>query len=180
MERVSPIPDTPLTTESLSIPPKKLTKYEPGKGITRENFLNFLVQSFAISRGDREKQLKFFQWSQVHDGIALLPILRDFQKRGGYQIFWPAEREKFETAFERIPAHDATVRSISSGKKRQAKYAENLRMISKELDETIKDCLQKSDKTGPAALALRRASYRTMTFDEFKNYLHRETGEDGE
>ena len=92
--------------------PKQLEKYKIGEKITRENFNDFLMQSFAISRGQSIVQMAYFEWLQKTTGFDYAASLKKFVKSGGFKILTSQEQQNFMDAFMPIKKH-ATLTGMS-------------------------------------------------------------------
>ncbi len=99
--------------KSLSIidfgrPPEVLQEFRVGDPLTRENFVSFIIQSFAISRGRPEAQWLFFEWlMDKNDQYAgLSETLKAFVVKGGWEILSSAEKEQFLSAFRMVKKHE--------------------------------------------------------------------------
>lgn len=91
--------------ERFEIEPTELKKYSPGDKITRENFCNFLMCSFGISRGHMEVQVQFMQWLKLHTGFDYVTTLNNFIAVGGWDRLSDNEKEEFINEFRKIAKH---------------------------------------------------------------------------
>ena len=87
-------------------PPKQLEKYKIGGKVTRENFNDFLIQSFAISRGKSAVHLVYFEWLQAATGFDYGATFKNFVKSGGFNSLTEAEQQSFFDAFMPIKKHE--------------------------------------------------------------------------
>jgi hypothetical protein len=123
--------------------PKKLQPYTPGQLINRDNFTNFLILSFSISRGEPFVQFLFMDWLKLKFGFDYLKTFENFSKAGGYKILSINEKEKFEQEFLKVAKHkdpevsrpDLSTRELRTGIAREIQSTiENVTEIYPELE----------------------------------------------
>ncbi len=79
--------------------------YEFGQDVNRENFVNFLILSYAVSRGNFVIQKVFFVMNEKKFGFPYKQVIQDFYKNGGYNTFTEEEQQIFQKAFRGVSAH---------------------------------------------------------------------------
>jgi uncharacterized Zn finger protein len=79
--------------------------YSLGDPVTRENFVSYLILSFAVSRGHPEIQRMFFQWTEKTAGFPFPSILEDFVTSGAVEVFSREEWDMFKNAFLKVKKH---------------------------------------------------------------------------
>src|SRR3989344_3047467 len=106
-----------LSLDDFKKSPEHITEYKLGDRVTRENFVDLLILSFAISRGRPNIQATFFTWLDKKYGFDYKLTLRCFvqQKRffffkEGWEHFSREEKAKFKDAFESVKGHTGTAR----------------------------------------------------------------------
>ena len=92
-------------TIDFSKPNHSILPYSPGDTVTRENFVPFLIVSFAVSRGYVEIQKMFFQWTQKTSGFPTTIVLENFVTNGAAETFSREEWDMFKDAFLKVKKH---------------------------------------------------------------------------
>jgi hypothetical protein len=98
-----------ISEEEFKTIPKQTQVYKPEDKITRDNFCNFLIYSFRISRGNYNIQLLFMGWLKARMGFDYPKTIANFIKAGGYNILSDDEKKEFENAFNKIQKHAETL-----------------------------------------------------------------------
>lgn len=114
------------------IEPRELKPYKPGDKITRENFCNFLIYSFAISRGQAEVQIDFMRWLKAHTGFDYAKTLYNFGEAGGWNRLSDSEKKEFKKQFNEISKH-----SKGSEEERIETEIEAVKQTARETDSSI-------------------------------------------
>lgn len=94
--------------------PERLEAYKVGDLITRENFIKFLIFTFAVSRGNETAQSIFLEWLQFKYGFPYKKIIDDFYKsvskfgKQWQELLSDMEQEEFKKAIQgvKIPKHE--------------------------------------------------------------------------
>lgn len=73
--------------------------------LTRENFCDALIKSFALDRGALVKQALYFDYISEKTQVDCIGILADFIDAGAWDRFTPEEQGKFREYFNRVKAH---------------------------------------------------------------------------
>jgi hypothetical protein len=92
-------------TEFFKNEPEHIDEYHFGDTITRENFINFLIFSFAISRGDITVQQIFFKWVNKTNESDVENIISQFGESGSIKVLSKSEIDVFEKAFNSVRTH---------------------------------------------------------------------------
>jgi hypothetical protein len=82
--------------------------YSPGDLVSRENFVSFLILSFAVSRGHPEIQKMFFLWTEKTLGFPFAIVLENFVTNGAASTFSREEWDMFKNAFLKVKRHSET------------------------------------------------------------------------
>lgn len=173
--------ETPLTAESLLMGPKQLEAYSFGK-LTRENFNDFLIKSFAWSRGARALQLEFFQWSEAHSGTTLRPIFEAMRKHGINAVLSIEERARFLAMFDRVPKHAViyesrfrTENNIGSRELTDEEHLDYLHErhshILEELNQTFREYIEETAELPPSTIEDNRRIHGAMNPSALKEHL---------
>lgn len=85
--------------------PTSIAPYEFGEDVTRENFVNFLILSYAVSRGNFVMQKVFFVLNKRKFGFPWKHVIQDFYESGGYDALTKEEQQIFQNAFRSVSAH---------------------------------------------------------------------------
>ncbi len=85
--------------------PTSIAPYEFGQDVTRENFVNFLILSYAVSRGNFVIQKVFFVMYKRKFGFPWKHVIQDFYENGGYDALTEDEQQIFKKAFRSVSAH---------------------------------------------------------------------------
>jgi len=85
--------------------PNVLEPYEFGHPITRENFVNFLIDSFSKSRGNIVAQAYQWVWLGRNSGIDVPNLIKNYFRGGGYSALTPQENIVFERFYFRVSKH---------------------------------------------------------------------------
>jgi hypothetical protein len=85
--------------------PEKITPYNFGDTITRENFINFLVLSYALSRGNFVIQKVFFIMMEKNVGFQHESVVNSLYENGSFDAFSNEEQEIFVKAFRGVTKH---------------------------------------------------------------------------
>ncbi len=94
-----------LTAEDFSKPSASVLGYKTGDRITRDNFTNFLIFSFALSRGDLLLQHKYFEFLEKKEGFDYKKTLLTFVTKGNWDVFSQEEKDIFKEAFSKVKKH---------------------------------------------------------------------------
>ncbi|MEI7709718.1 MAG: hypothetical protein WCI76_03310 [bacterium] len=94
-----------ISVGEFKVPPTQLEPYRPGDKISRNNFTNFLILSFAVSMGQPVLQVAFMAWLKLKFGFDYSQTLINFDKSGNWDGLEEIERESFLEAFSRVSAH---------------------------------------------------------------------------
>jgi hypothetical protein len=108
MEPLQETQETSSTQISFSEKPTVLEPWLIGHPINRENFTNFLIATYRISRGYQTAQMSLIEYVSHHLDIDLEKVLSDFKDNGGYQSLSNEEQEAIKTAFDQIGLHHHT------------------------------------------------------------------------
>lgn len=102
-------PKTPksnvLSAKDFEKEPKVLKPYAIGDTVTRENFINLFIQSFAISRGKGPVQIMFFRWLKQKYNFDYKKTFKVFSDCGGLDGLSKLEKDAFDKAFEAVGRH---------------------------------------------------------------------------
>lgn len=85
--------------------PTSIASYEFGQDVTRENFVNFLILSYAVSRGNFVMQKVFFVMNERKFGFPWKHVIQDFYESGGYDALTEEEQQIFQKVFRGVSAH---------------------------------------------------------------------------
>src|SRR5579872_6710870 len=85
--------------------PITLTNYKDGDIPTRENFISFIIFSFAISRGEPGIQQMYFRWVEKATNFNCQEMLDNFVEVGAFDTLTLDEQKKFEAAFIHVKSH---------------------------------------------------------------------------
>lgn len=77
------------------IPPESPVPYQAGDRITRENFISFLINAFAISMGIPEALRLYFHWLLDNEGFDAKETVRNFMRSKGWDHLSEEERALF-------------------------------------------------------------------------------------
>lgn len=103
------MPSYALSAEDFKKAPQTPKPYVPGEKVTRENFADFLIRSFAVSHGTLPAQYAFFLWTEAHTGLNIDATFDAFYAAGGFKALSSQEQELFVRAFEKVPKHQRGV-----------------------------------------------------------------------
>ena len=104
-EPVNTIKPYSISLEEFEVPPKELQPYKPLDKITRDNFTNFLIESFRVSMGRPEVQFYFFKWLKLKTGFDYSIMLSNLTMAGGWNALSEIEKEEFKRRFREIKKH---------------------------------------------------------------------------
>ncbi len=85
--------------------PNNILPYSPLERVTRENFVNFLIRSFAISMGQPVAQVFFFVWLNMRTGFNWEQTFENFVRAGGWDVFSEEEKKIFKNSFMKVSMH---------------------------------------------------------------------------
>ncbi len=88
-----------------STQPKEIITYNFGDMITRENFINFLIMSYAVSRGNFVIQKVFFEMMQQKVGFQYEEVIKNLYKCGSFEALSQQEQDLFIQAFRSVKKH---------------------------------------------------------------------------
>jgi hypothetical protein len=86
--------------------PRSIERWNFPEPITRENFINFLILTFAVSRGVRNAQGMFCKYTEVRTGSPVFDIFESLVSVGGWNRLTPEEQQTFLRAFHGRTKHD--------------------------------------------------------------------------
>lgn len=93
----------------LTIPPVNIEGYKFGENLTRENFLNFVVDSFAKSRGNPSMQAYYYTWVDMHSYPQTLKVLDDFIDPSQKIKLTKQELLHFNTEYQKVLKHSKPI-----------------------------------------------------------------------
>ncbi len=110
MEPISPENQKPpkysLTKKDFKNHPLQIEPYEFPQRVTRDNFVNWLMQSFTHSRGDVDSQVLWMKYIGLKTGFDSYTSLLAFEGVGGLTgAISHEEGVQFKDAFTRVKAH---------------------------------------------------------------------------
>lgn len=85
--------------------PEKINPYNFGDVITRENFINFLVLSYALSRGNFVIQKVFFIMMESKVSFQYKDVINNLYENGSFDALSNEEQEIFVRAFRGVAKH---------------------------------------------------------------------------
>ncbi len=94
-----------ISVAEFRVAPKELKPYHPGDVVNRDNFINFLIYCFAVSRGKAEVQIIFMWWLKLKNGFDYSTVLRNLNEAGGWKIFSEDEKRVFKGEFGKVSKH---------------------------------------------------------------------------
>jgi len=74
-----------ISEAEFKVAPAELKPYNPGVKINRDNFINFLILSFAISMGQPKVQILFMKWLKLKFSFDYEVVLDNLKKAGGFK-----------------------------------------------------------------------------------------------
>lgn len=80
-------------------------KYPIGEPVTRENFTEMFINSFAVSRGALAAQVAYLEWLRIHLKFDYRTTLANFRDAGCLESLSDPEQERFENEFMRVKGH---------------------------------------------------------------------------
>ncbi len=111
-----------------------LEDYAVGDKITRENFTNFLIKSFAVSRGVPLVQYGFFEWVEKTTGFSTRDTLKRlaFSPPGEkipnpWDFLTNEEQKKFLQAFLSVNIHEDALYSESDDELTTEKHVHSIK-----------------------------------------------------
>ena len=102
-----------LTEEDFVKVPGDLSEYRFGGAIQRENFIDYLIKSYSLSRGESLLQLALFDLLKKKTGFDSFKTNEAFIKSGGWRILSNKEREVFLEFFRKVGMHSKFRKSVT-------------------------------------------------------------------
>ncbi len=113
---------------------KALENYTVGDKITRENFTNFLIRSFAVSRGVPLVQYGFFEWVEKATGFSTRDTLKRLAfsppgeiRSNPWDFLSNEEQKKFLQAFLSVNIHEDALYSESDDEITTEKHVHSIK-----------------------------------------------------
>lgn len=131
--------------------PSSIEPYEFGQDVNRENFVNFLILSNAVSRGNFVIQKVFFLMNEKKFGFPYKDVIQDFYESGGYDAFTEEEQQFFQKAFRSVSVHMKIYVEME---------------IEDEIRDEINGLYDRPESSGEAALNL---ALKFFNFDEINS-----------
>ncbi len=94
-----------ISVEEFEKPPAKIEPYNPPDKVTRANFVNFLIRSFAISMGQQQIQTLFMGWIKLQNGFDFNSTFANFIIAGSYDALSSDEKNEFLKHFDKVSMH---------------------------------------------------------------------------
>lgn len=85
--------------------PTIISPYNFGDMVTRENFINFLIMSYAVSRGNFVIQKVFFEMMRQKIGFQYELNIENLYNSGSFQALSKEEQNTFTQAFRSVKKH---------------------------------------------------------------------------
>ncbi len=85
--------------------PEKIVPYNFGDVVTRDNFIHFLVLSYALSRGNFVIQKVFFIMMEKKIGFQYEATIENLYNNGSFESLSEEEQGIFEQAFRGVKKH---------------------------------------------------------------------------
>lgn len=104
-ENRSQKPLSVIPVDSFKAPPTEINQYTFPEPISRENYTNFLIQSFGITAGDARAQSLWMKYVGHISNSDTKESLSNFMSAGGLNSLIPAEHAMFKRAFDRVKLH---------------------------------------------------------------------------
>lgn len=79
--------------------------YKPGERVTRDNFVPFIIWSFAISRGTPQGQAAAMEWVHQHTGFDQKETGKNFNLAGGIASLSEGEQQYLLQAIKGVRKH---------------------------------------------------------------------------
>lgn len=77
-----------------------------GDTVNRDNWNDFLIKSFALSRGNQTVQVAFFAWAEQQTGLDVRGTFDSFSQHGGWMdALTRAEKDTFVAAHNAVNIH---------------------------------------------------------------------------
>ena len=87
-------------------PPTRIDDFKVGDTLTRENFITFLIMSFAVSRGQAHVHVAFLDWMKQKSGFDYLGVIKSFCEAGAWGNLSYTERQMFLNAHKSTKQHE--------------------------------------------------------------------------
>ncbi len=114
-----------LSPEDFKKPPEEIKPYAFPEKVNRENFTNWFIQSFSISRGNIDDQALWMKYIDHRTGFDSRKSLLAFEDAGGlYNALTPEERSTFINMFSRVKRHEKEEVDLSG-----EEYEETFRLL---------------------------------------------------
>ncbi len=95
-----------LSEEDFSRFPEVIEEYKFRDKVTRENFINFIIQSFAISRGNLGSQINFCRYLLYKEGFDYRRTFQAFCKKyDSFDQLSPEEQNLFFSSYGKVKKH---------------------------------------------------------------------------
>lgn len=94
-----------MKTIDFSKNPENIISYNFGDAVTRDNFINFLLLSYAVSKGNFVIQRVFFLLMEEKIGFPYKDTIQNFFKNGSYEALSKEERNLFFKSFRNVKKH---------------------------------------------------------------------------
>lgn len=100
-----------------------------GDTVNRDNWNDFLIKSFALSRGNQTVQVAFFAWAEQQTGLDVRGTFDSFSQQGGWMgALTRAEKDTF------VAAHNAVNNHLQVLEKKHKDAYQNITPRQVELD----------------------------------------------
>lgn len=96
-----------LSVQEFGIPTEVNAKvFRPGDTVTRGNFVQFIIWSFAISRGTPQGQASAMEWVRQHEDFDYLQSGENFNLAGGIACLSEEEKQTLLTSIKGVRKHE--------------------------------------------------------------------------
>jgi hypothetical protein len=145
-----------LNKESEFINPVISTEvYEFGEPVTRENFTDFLIDSFVKSRGNASIQAIYFKYLEnVQNSFVTRANIEDFLHVGGFSILTQDEQSKLISIFSKVKQHNPVI-----------KLKDDIRQFERTFNMNLLYALRIIQNEG-GTMILDSNIYRVVNFDQ--------------
>lgn len=131
--------------------PEKITPYNFGDQVTRENFIHFFILSYAVSRGSFIIQKVFFIMMESKIGFPYEVTIANFYHSGSFDSFSKEEQDIFIEAFRGVKKHFEKYDEIE---------------IEDEIKDEVDGLFDRPKENGSVPLA---AALNFFSFDQIKS-----------
>lgn len=133
-----------------------ISQYNEGDKINRDNFVPFLIRSFAFSLGHPVIQKEYFRWKELHENFDWQSTIDNFNSADGISNLSDQEKKLIINNYNRVKKHEKFTES-----------SELIRDFLKEINMSIGDLHdEKLSDVQLREMSLEQLSQRSRQFRE--------------